>query len=265
MITSIAKQVFVISVAVSLSHAQQPSVKATPEFEVASLKPSTPATGELGGVYTYPGGRVGFRGCTLQYLLEHAFNLQPFQVSGGPAWMHDERYDIDAKPPASSKSSKSMPPYAKAPLNDEQRQMLQSLLVARFGLKYHRETREGPVYLLVKGNKASKLVDSKDKNAYPWAGGIRGGMITGDGLAGMNESMDDLAKRLSPYLSRPVLNRTGLAGSFDFRAEYSSDDVHPDVITMILATVQDLGLKLTTSKGPVDSIVIEHAEKPSAN
>jgi len=143
--------------------------------------------------------------------------------------------------------------------------MLQSLLVERFGLKYHRETREGPVYLLLKGNKASKLVDSKDKNAYPWAGGIRGGMITGDGLAGINESMQDLAKRLSPYLGRPVLDRTGISGSFDFRSEYSSDDVRPDVIAMILASVQDLGLKLAASKGPVDALVIEHAERPSAN
>jgi uncharacterized protein (TIGR03435 family) len=121
------------------------------------------------------------------------------------------------------------------------------------------------VFLLQKGNKALKLVDSKDKDAYPWAGGIGGGMITGDGLAGINESMQDLAKRLSPYLGRPVLDRTGISGSFDFRSESSSDDVRPDVVAMILASVQALGLKLAASKGPVDAIVIEHAEKPSAN
>jgi uncharacterized protein (TIGR03435 family) len=261
--TRIAVYPFVICAAASFSRAQQPYGSATPEFEVASVKPAT--TREIGGVYTYPGGRVGFRGCTFQYLIEQAFNIQSFQVSGGPAWIEVERFDIDAKPPASSKSSQSMPPYSKAPPNDEQRQMLQSLLVERFQLKYHRETREGPVYLLVKGNKASKLVDSKDKDAYPWAGGIRGGMIVGDGLAGTNESMADLAKRLSRYLGRPVLDRTGLSGSFDFRSEYSSDDARPDVITMILACVQDIGLKLEASKGPVDVTVIEHAEKPSAN
>ena len=260
-----SKSLFVILAVASFSRAQQPSGGPTAQFEVASVKPSTPATGELGGVHTYPGGRVAFRGCTLQYLIEQAFDLQPFQVSGGPGWMQAERYDIDAKPPASSTSGKSMPANTKTPPNEEQRQMLQSLLVERFGLKYHRETREGPVYLLLKGNKASKLVDSKDKNAYPWAGGIRGGMITGDGLAGINESMQDLAKRLSPYLGRPVLDRTGISGSFDFRSEYSSDDVRPDVIAMILASVQDLGLKLAASKGPVDALVIEHAERPSAN
>src|SRR4051794_22930862 len=114
--TKIAMCMFVICAAASLSRAQGPSAKATPEFEVASVKPST--AGEVGGVYTYPGGRVGFRGCTLKYLIEQAFNVQPFQVSGGPGWMQEDRYDIDAKPPASSKSSKSMPPYAKAPPNE---------------------------------------------------------------------------------------------------------------------------------------------------
>jgi uncharacterized protein (TIGR03435 family) len=264
LMTNFEKALFAIFAMASISGAQQPSARPKVEFEVASVKPS-PASGELGGVHTYPGGRVALRGCTLQYLVEQAFGLQPFQVSGGPPWTQDERFDIDAKPPASSKSSKSMPANSKTPPNEEQRQMLQSLLADRFALKYHRETREGPVYLLLKGNKALKLVDSKDKDAYPWAGGIRGGMITGDGLAGINESMPDLAKRQSPYLHRPVLDRTELSGSFDFRSEYSSDDERPDVVAMILASVQDLGLKLAASKGPVDTIVIEHAEKPSAN
>ena len=64
--------------------------------------------------------------------------------------------------------------------------MLRSLLIERFRLKYRREIRQGPVYLLLKGSNALKLVDSKDKNAYPWAGGIHGGMIIGDGLAGIS-------------------------------------------------------------------------------
>ena len=77
--------------------------------------------------------------------------------------------------------------------------------------------------------------------------------------------MEDLAERLSPYLGRLVLDRTGISGSFDFKVEYPSDDARPDVISMILATVHDLGLKLEASKGPVEGMVIEHAEKPSAN
>jgi len=80
---------------------------AQPSFEVASVKSWT--SHELGGVYVYAGGRVEFRGCTLLYLIQQAYNLQAFQVSGGPGWKDDERYDIDAKPPASSQSSHYMP------------------------------------------------------------------------------------------------------------------------------------------------------------
>ena len=201
--------------------------------------------------------------CTI--LIQVAFDIQPFQMSGGPGWTQSDRFDIDAKPSASSKSSRSMPPYRKAPPNEEQRQMLQSLLVERFHLKYHRETRDAPVYLLTKGGKALNMEDSKDKDAYPWAGGLGGGGIMGDGLVGTNESMQDLARRLSPYLGRMVLDRTGISGSFDFRFEYQSGDERPDVVTAILASVQGIGLKLQPSTGPVDTIVIEYAEKPSAN
>jgi uncharacterized protein (TIGR03435 family) len=195
----------------------------------------------------------------------HAFNIQPFQLSGGPGWTDNERYEIEAKPPASSKISLSRPASPKVPLNDEQRQMLQSLLADRFGLRFHRETREGPVYLLVRGRGELRMKDSAYKTAYPWSGGLRGGMITGDGLKGINESMPDLAVRLSRYLERPVLEQTGISGSFDFQVPYTSGEEHPDVTSMILTTVQGLGLKLEMSRGTVETIVIERAEKPSSN
>jgi uncharacterized protein (TIGR03435 family) len=236
---------------------------ADPQFEVASVRPTTAR--EIGGLYTYPGGRIELRGCTLAYMIEEAFNLQPFQVSGGPGWMQSDRFDIDAKPPASSRSIQSMPSNRKARMNDEQRQMLQSLLIERFQLKYRRDSREGSVYLLERGSKPLKLADSKDKNEFPWAGSIAGGALSSDGLAGINESMDDLARRLSRYLERPVLNRTEIAGSFDFKVSYESPDARPDRIAMIFTTVQELGLKLETSRGPIESVVIEHVEKPSEN
>jgi uncharacterized protein (TIGR03435 family) len=238
-----------------------PALLAQPAFEVASLKLAT--SHELGGVYVFPGGRVGFRGCTLQFLIEEAFNVQSFQVSGGPGWKNEERYDIDAKPPASSQSSRYMPPYSKAPLTAEQHEMVQSLLVTRFHLQYRHETRDGPVYVLSRGNKPLRMTNSKDKNEYPWAGGLRGGGLMGDGLKGINESMDDLAWRLSPYLGRPVLNRTGISGSYDFLADYPIEDGRRDITGMILATIKDLGLKLEVTKGPIDVIVIERAERPT--
>jgi len=117
----------------------------------------------------------------------------------------------------------------------------------------------------VRRNGALHMEDSKDKTAYPWSGGLRGGMIVGDGMSGQNESMPDLAWRLSRYLERPVIDQTGLTGSYDFRVEYSTDEQKPDVVSMILTTVQQLGLKLEPSRGPVESIVVERLEKPSAN
>ena len=76
-----------------------------------------------------------------------------------------------------------------------------------------------------------------------------------------------LAIRLSPYLGRPVLDQTGLEGSFDFKSEYPlpSDDQRPDVVASIITSIQGIGLKLQAAKGPVETIVIDQAEKPSAN
>jgi uncharacterized protein (TIGR03435 family) len=94
---------------------------------------------------------------------------------------------------------------------------------------------------------------------------VQGAAINGDGLAGMNISMPVLAQRLSPYLKKPVLNQTGLKGFFDFRFEYVTDEAQPDVTSCILTSLQGIGLKLKPSQGPVESIVIDRAEKPSAN
>jgi len=150
-------------------------------------------------------------------------------------------------------------------MNDEQRRMLQSLLAERFNLRYRQDTAEGPVYLLTRNGKALKIADAKDKSAFPWSGSLSGGAINGDGLRGINESMPDLAQRLSRYMGRPVLDRTGLPGSFDFETSYSVDGQRPDVISMILTCLNDIGLKLEPSKGQVERIVIEQAQRPTAN
>jgi len=198
--------------------------------------------------------------------MEEAYSVQRFQIAGGPRWIGDDRYSIVAKPPASSKSSKSMPPYPKAPPNEEQLAMLQTLLVDRFHLQFHRETKEGPVFLLTAGNKELKLKPAKSADDYPWIGRVGGGgAVSGNGIAGTNASMQLLAARLTGYLRRPVLDRTGLKGAFDFHFEYAPDDNQPDVIASIFASIQGLGLKLEGAKGPVETLVIDHAEKPAEN
>jgi uncharacterized protein (TIGR03435 family) len=237
-----------------------------PAFEVASVKLSTPDERVI-GLSTYPGGRITATNYTLEMLIEEAYNVQRFQISGGPRWIGDDRYSIVAKPPASSASSKSMPPYPKWPPRKDQRLMLQTLLLLadRFHLQLHREMKEGPVYILAMGNKELKLKPAKSADDYPWVGSPEGGGISGTGMAATNASMQLLATRLTGYLRRPVLDQTKLKGAFDFKFDYAAEDNQPDVIASIFASLQGLGLKLEAAKGPIETLVIDHAEKPTQN
>jgi uncharacterized protein (TIGR03435 family) len=238
-----------------------------PEFEVASIRPSGPNQRELNGIYTYPGGRIACKGCTVQYLIMSAFDVQKFQISGGPDWITlvgGDRFDIEAKPPGSSPSTQSNPSISKLPPNEEQRRMLQSLLIDRFALKFHRATKEGSVYILTKGEKELKLQPPKDKNGFPWAGGITGGWF-GGGIHGDNISMVQLAVRLSRFFERPVLDRTGLQGSFDFEYRTGTEDNDADIPGFLIQSMKEIGLKLSSGKGSVETIVIDHIERPSAN
>jgi uncharacterized protein (TIGR03435 family) len=235
-----------------------------PAFEVASVKASTPQESVI-GLFTYPGGRITATNYTLEMLMEEAYSVQSSQISGGPRWIWDDRFSIEAKPPASSKASKLAPPYPKWPPNEEQRLMLQTLLAERFHLQLHRETKEGPVYLLTVGSKELKLSPAKSADDYPWVGRPGGGAISGTGMAGTNATMQLLADRLTGYLRRTVLDRTGLKPAFDFRVDLLPDDSQPDVIASIFRSIQELGLKLEAAKGPVPILVIDHAEKLAEN
>jgi uncharacterized protein (TIGR03435 family) len=232
-----------------------------PAFEVATVRPSGPQDNII-GLFTYPGGRITAGNYTLKMLIGEAFDLQAFQISGGPGWTDIDRWSLEAKPPASAKSSKANPSNPKLPMNDEQRLMLQALLADRFQLKFHRTAKEGTVYLLLKGGKEFQPRPAKNAGDYPWVGGPHGGGVMGDGIAGTNATMELMAQRLTGYMGRPVLDRTGMTGAFDFRFEYPQDDPRPDVIGSILASVRGLGLKLESGKGPVETLAIDHAAKP---
>jgi uncharacterized protein (TIGR03435 family) len=234
-----------------------------PSFEVATIKATPPETRIIGDLFSYPGGRVlGIR-CSLKQLVEESLQVRTWQVKGDLTWMRDEHFDIDARPPAASQSSKST--LKRVNLNDEQRQMLLALLVERFHLKYHRETREGPVYFLVRTKKPLRLSEPEHKDWHGWAGDPGNGVFGGGGVAGSNVSMTEFADRLSGSLERPVIDRTGIAGTYDFKAVYDAGDEHPDVTASILTSIQQLGLKLEPGKGPVETIVIDSAERPSGN
>ena len=229
-----------------------------PEFDAATIKPASPKDNAI-GLFTYPGGSIVCSLCTLQYLVTEAFNLQDWQVSGGPSWLKSTQYDIEAKPPESSEAIHLNNAVMKTPPTAEQRQMLQSLLMDRFQLKFHRVQKEGDIYILSRGNKPLKLQPPKAPDEFHWAGIVDGG------LTGNNISMPELATRLSGLLSRPVVDQTGLMGSYDF--EYRTGDNEPDSSPMVVITtsMREIGLKLTSAKGLVETIVIDQAEPPSPN
>ncbi|MGA7155220.1 MAG: TIGR03435 family protein [Acidobacteriaceae bacterium] len=255
--------------------ATQPTPQAAPTptpdatsatFEVASIKKTDLNQQRLaiGVLFTYPGARVEARAATLQFLLTVAYNLPPDQIVGGPDWTRHTLFDIEARPPAEvaaryahlAASPKTLPP-------PEIRQMLRNLLLNRFQLKLHPEQRQGRALALIQTGAPLRLTPSKDKNEFPWAGAAAGQELFGNGLRGINESMPDLAARLSRALSQTVVDRTNLTGSYDF--EVAADATPDDAEDNILESLKDLGLELKRSTAPVQTIVIDHASQPTEN
>lgn len=257
---------------------------APPAFEVASIKPAAPdARGMF--IRAAPGGRLNINNMPLKEMIVLAFRIQPFQISGGPAWLDSARYDISAKPENSPKQSE-------IPL------MLQSLLADRFQLKIHRETKELPIYALVVAKKDGKLgprlTESKEGSCTtfdlskppppPGPGkpptlGCGGMMMSPRSLTAASVPIANLIPALSRTLGRTVVDQTGLTGNFDISMEWTpdesqvqfapdgpkpppSDATGPSIFT---ALQEQLGLKLESQKGPVEMLVIDRAEKPSEN
>jgi uncharacterized protein (TIGR03435 family) len=258
------------AVETSSDNAQTAAAK-LPQFEVATIKLSDIKHGGKAGPYTYPGGRVEVGFSSLKSLVRYAFDVSSFQVTAPEKWMNETLYDIAAIPAEDSPARKLNPPDIGMPMNAEQCEMLQSLLISRFGLKYHVESREGPVYFLEKSkgglNKAVKPTDPKDRGNVPKMVVV---MYGGDDvteqypLKGRNTTMAYMAHRLSDYLHHPVIDRTGIEGVFDFDIP-GTNDLETDILTAIFGEVKELGLTLKAGKGPVQTIVVDSATTPTEN
>ena len=216
-------------------------------FEVASIKPSDPKT--LGQRVGYqPGTRFTADNCMLSTIIQMVYGLRDFQIVDAPKWISDwtYRYDIQAK--------------AATPQTSEQlKLMARALLAERFALKVHKETREMPVYLLVPAKKGLKLNVTEEK--------ARGIEFVEEGVIRGRASIDDFIRAISRSLDRPVLDRTGFSGSFDFRLEWAPANPKPEDAraSLFVAVQEQLGLKLEPQKAPVEVLVIDHAEQPSGN
>src|SRR5215475_8277005 len=242
--------------------AQAPSQQ---DFEVASIKRSEP--GNLrGSTFEFlTGGGLRIANGTLRAILETAYDVREFQILGGPGWVNSERYDILARSAASLANGAGATNDVKAV-----RLRLQALLRQRFNLEVHRETRELPEYALEVAKKGPKLIQDDASNGSNNA--RKGIQRSCDQMIGTNTTMANLSLMLARQLDRPVLDRTGLTGKYNFQFAWTPDtgpcsgspesSNAPSIFTALEDT---LGLRLESIKGPVDTLIIDRAERPSEN
>lgn len=238
-------------------------------FDVASVKPSAGCPPACGLIRQMPGGQTYHgEGVPLRLAMTVAYTVTDRQIAGGPSWMGTDRFDIEAK-------------SARPRTSDELHVMLQHLLEERFHLKLRRETREEPVWSLVVDRGGSKLPahDPADLDHPPMGlQAVRNtdGSVCGS-LVGHNVTMEYLAFTLSRNADRSVIDRTGLPARYDVNLQFLPDAarlaapngdgpaISPDCADLFSALPKQLGLRLESSKGPVQFLVVEHAEKPSEN
>lgn len=248
---------FLVGIVVAASPRQAPS---TLSFDAATLKETAADDYQMGTFFTYAGGRMYLRGCTLQLLIFNAYKAQPFQILNAPGWAQETRYSIDAVPPSIPKLANYNPSNPKLIPPDEELTMLQAFLADRFQLKVHEELKDGPGYAIVRGDRPLRLNEPADKTARPVVTYMN--VPPAPYRQGINSSMADLASSIARDLKAPVVDQTGIAGAFDFKLDWVSDPSDPAPGGYLFNSIQQIGLKLKPIKVPVRYIVVDHVEKP---
>lgn len=228
---------------------------AQPSFEVAAIKPSDPDS-QL-KIDFAAGGRLIVTHATLRFLIKIAYDVGDDQISGGPGWINSTRFDLQGKPSAPTTGNLAI------------RLRLQRLLADRFRLEMRRESKPLPIFALVTAKNGAKL----KPDATPGASELKTGSGRGI-LTATRTDMPTLAHFLSEgQTGRPVQDMTGLAGTYDFRLEWTPDPTAPGAappadpngISIFTALQQQLGLRLEARTGAADYFVVTRAEPPSAN
>jgi len=278
------------------------------KFEVTSVKPNTTARGGTGDMP--PNGRVNFVGVTFRMLMRTSYGVQDYQIIGGPAWLAVDRFDVQAGPPSSYQPQRLTRCFdANCPLTPVQI-MMQGLLADRFALKVHRETRELPVYDLTIAKNGFKLKEVPEPSpagpdssppplppppplgtAPPTTAsamptpppGIA--MIFPMGFAASGLEFRGLVRILEGILGRPVIDKTGIRGFYDFKLVFSREGIPnngpaplpgatdggpglnaPDPRPSIFTALQEeFGLKLESGKGSVEVLMIDSVQHPTEN
>jgi uncharacterized protein (TIGR03435 family) len=215
------------------------------------------------------GGRLTLTNVPLSMLIQYAYHLQDFEVSGTHGWMESERYDVAAK-------------AGETATEDAVRHMLQSLMAERFKLKVHREPKDLPTYALTIAKSGLKMKQSTGECALPSAntisqtpcGGFR--LYQRSQLSGEKVPIVELRDILSTLTGRTVIDKTGLNATFDISLKWTPDEVlavgaeagapsGPFGGSLFTALQEQLGLRLESQRGPVGILVVDAAERPSEN
>jgi uncharacterized protein (TIGR03435 family) len=233
-------------------------------FEVATVKPVETDL-HRGRMFRMDGPhRWVATDYTLKNLIALAYDLSPRTISGGPAWMESQHYNIEAVVPGEVR-----------PTRLEQMQMLRALLVERFGLKFHRQEKEFSIYELTVAKGGAKLKVAANPDEPPQlVGVVYPGKIE---VPAKSVTMDDFVAMLQrATLDRPTVNRTGLTGKFDFTLDWAPDETQyggevPKAADdapsppLFVAVQEQLGLKLTPTRGMVSAMVVDVAVRPEAS
>jgi uncharacterized protein (TIGR03435 family) len=231
-------------------------------FEVATMKRSDPDEKNrllmMQGDHRFIGTNF-----TLKLLIAAAYDLNPKAISGGPEWVNSEHYDIVAVTPGEVR-----------PTRNEQMSMLRDFLKERFQLGFHRETKVFSIYELQVAKGGARLTES--------AAGADVPPVVGPGvvhpqkivLPGRNASMTDLVAVMQrAILDRPVVDKTGLKGRYDFDLEWAPDETQfggelptapadAQSAPLFTAIQQQLGLRLEATRGPVEALIVDKANRP---
>jgi bla regulator protein blaR1 len=277
--------------AVGRMQAQAPA--ATPTFEVASVKPNNSGDGRV-MVQNQPGGRFTATNVTLRLLIRQAYQLQDFQITGGPGWLNDDHFDIVAKADGTQQDAFVAQQRGGGPTPTQL--MMRALLAERFNLVVHNETKDQPIYALILARSDGRLGPELKKSDTDCAAVIaaargRGGapppppgpapcgirIAPGSMVLG-GASLSQFATSLSMFVGRVVLDRTGLTGAFDLNLNWTPDQmpqrppgapdlppIDPNGPSIFTAVQEQLGLKLDSQRGPVEVLVIDRAEHPTPN
>ena len=236
-----------------------------PAFDVASIKQNTSQSNRF-TFAAQEGGRLTVVGNEISNVITNAYGISDYQLIGVPDWVYSDRYDIEAKGPATSGRKQMM-------------LMLQTLLADRFAMRAHFETRDSPAYVLTVAKGGPKLRVLGSENCVPFDGtkpdpravpNVCGNdLVHGTVWSATHISMPDAIATLAIVMRRPVVDQTGIKGTFDVRLQWSDDlapQDNPDAPPSIYVALREtLGLELKPGRGPVEVLVIDHIERPTGN